>query len=192
MDLNICLPIAAYFLGAVPFGLLIARAVSDVDVREHGSGNIGASNVSRVSGSFWGRVTLGLDASKGAFAAGLGMLWGGPELASSSGLAAVIGHCWSVYLRFGGGKGVATTGGVLAILTPILALGAVMLWVVVRWKTRISSLASLAACLAILSATALWRFDCLAVVAAMVGIVVLRHRDNWIRLRQGEEPSTKL
>ncbi len=192
MDLNICLPIAAYFLGAVPFGLLIAKAVSGVDVRAHGSGNIGASNVSRVSGRLWGRVTLLLDAAKGALAAGLGFLWGGPELASSAGLAAVVGHCWSVYLGFRGGKGVATTAGVLAVLTPFLMLWGVLVWVSVRWKTRISSLASLWACLAVVSATALLRVEFLAVVAASVGIVVFRHRENLVRLRLGEEPFTKL
>ena len=192
MDLNICLPIGAYFLGSVPFGLLIVRGVSGVDVRTYGSGNIGASNVSRVSGRHWGRLTLLLDAAKGALAVGLALLWGGLDLAASAGLAAVVGHCWPVYLRFSGGKGVATTAGVLAILAPLIAFLGVAVWMSVRWVTKVSSLASLCACIAVLAATAGLRWELLPLVIALVAIVFLRHRENIERLRLGQEPFTKL
>ncbi len=191
MDLNTSMIIGAYFLGSVPFGLLIGLGIKGVDVREVGSGNIGASNVSRACGRGWGRVTLLLDALKGALPVALA-LQASMELASAVGLAAILGHCFPIWLRFRGGKGVATSAGAMAVLAPLSTAVAVAVWWVSYRATRISAVGSLAACVGLIGALWVLEPHGLRLGVAAVAVVVLRHRENLQRLSQGTEHRTEL
>src|SRR4051794_28373906 len=148
--------LTAYLIGAIPFGYLIARW-RGVDIFREGSGNIGATNVGRVLGRRFGILVFLLDLAKGALPAlvagriaqgwtdGPDELLGPDGLRVSAGLAALLGHLFSIYLRFRGGKGVATGAGVVAVLLPGPALGALLTWVTVVIATRTISLGSLSA-----------------------------------------------
>ena len=127
------IPEAAYLFGSMPFGVILARLFAGTDVRKAGSGNIGATNVARVVGPLAGILTLVLDAAKGAAAVLLA-----ERLSNDSatwmmiaGLAALVGHCYPVWLKFKGGKGVATAAGIFAALCPLACLAAVILFVLV-------------------------------------------------------------
>lgn len=191
MDLNFWMLIGAYFLGSIPFGLLVCRWVGGIDVRTVGSGNIGASNVSRACGPAWGRVTLILDAAKSALPVALVLEQSG-EWAPAVGLAAIVGHCWPVWLGFRGGKGVATTAGVMLVLAPVSTLAAVLVWMGVYGVSRVSALASLTACVALLAAVGLHDPEYMSLGVAAVSIVLLRHRENMGRLLSGREFRSKL
>ena len=136
--------VLGYLLGSIPTGVLVGRLVGQ-DPRESGSGNIGASNVARSLGKGWGVFTLACDAAKGAIAVGLCLLADLREVAPWVGLAAVIGHCFPVWLKFKGGKGVATAFGVVACLLPVVAAIAALVWIVTTYFSRIPALGSLAA-----------------------------------------------
>ena len=136
----------AYLLGSIPFGLIIARFAGVGDLRAIGSGNIGATNVMRTGHKWLGLLTLVLDAAKGAAA----VWYTGYQLypydfTAVAGLLAILGHVFPVWLRFKGGKGVATTFGVLLALNWMLGLATCVMWLAVFFFTRISSLASLVA-----------------------------------------------
>src|SRR5271157_4200988 len=120
--------LVAYLLGSIPFGLLFARLFGGGDVRQSGSGNIGAANVARVAGPLPGILTLVLDAGKGALAVWLAMHFTASSAMAMmlGGLAALLGHCFPLWLRFKGGKGVATGLGVFAVLCPLAALAAAL------------------------------------------------------------------
>ena len=197
---------AAYLLGSVPFGLLIARAHGK-DLRAVGSGNIGATNVSRALGRKWAYVCFVLDVLKGlvpmlatmflAKPEGVVMLW----LWLAVGCAAILGHIFPIYLRFKGGKGVATSFGVALGLWPyftVCALLAIMLWVVLVLIWRYVSLASIAASIAFPLALVLaiiavpgWDFaglwPLLIAATAIPLMVIVRHRANITRLIAGTE-----
>lgn len=184
---------SAYLLGSIPFGLVLARA-RGVDIREHGSGNIGATNVARNLGKALGALVLLLDALKGAapmLALGLlGLDEQGPSwLIPATGLAAIAGHCFPVWLRFRGGKGVATALGVLVVVDPVAMALCLGVFVLVVLVLRIVSLGSLlAAVLVPVVGTLLdrpWATISLGIGAAV--IIVFKHRDNIQRLRRGEE-----
>lgn len=181
--------VVAYLLGAIPFGLVITKWVKGIDVREHGSKNIGATNVLRTAGKPLGGFTLLLDALKGAAPVLVAQHLGWGWLAAAGGLVAVLAHVFPVYLKFRGGKGVATAAGVFAALTPIpmaIALG-VFLAVVIPF--RVVSAGSLAAAVALLVATIV-RGESGAIVglAAAVNVIVfVRHRGNIRRLFRREE-----
>src|ERR1700676_4604943 len=135
-----------YLFGSIPFGLLLTRLAGLGDIREIGSGNIGATNVLRTGSKGLAAATLLLDAAKGAFAVGLFRYLGPPDAALWAGLGAMIGHMFPVWLGFKGGKGVATGLGVLlAAAWPVAVTGCVV-WLIVAAVARMSSLASLAAC----------------------------------------------
>ncbi|MGA2069964.1 MAG: glycerol-3-phosphate 1-O-acyltransferase PlsY [Sedimentisphaerales bacterium] len=199
--------IGAYLLGSVPFGVLIAAA-HGIDLRKVGSGNIGATNLSRALGRRWAYLCFALDLAKGflpTLAAGiwLGDIQGASGLLArlAVGCAAIAGHVFPVYLRFKGGKGVATSFGVALGFWPyytICAGVALMIWVIFVLIWRYVSLASLAAAFAfpviLAAAIALipgWRFSDLwpLLIVAMVipFLVFLRHRDNVVRLLAGTE-----
>jgi glycerol-3-phosphate acyltransferase PlsY len=182
--------IGGYLLGAIPFGLLLTRAAGLGDVRNIGSGNIGATNVLRTGNKGLAAATLLLDAAKGAAAVLLaGWIWPGFALAPLAGLAAFIGHLYPVWLRFRGGKGVATLAGIAAALhwPTILVAGAV--WLLVVLVTRYSSLGGI---LAPLSgpATAAWfgRFELAVFFLGLALLVLWTHRANLGRLLSGTEP----
>jgi acyl phosphate:glycerol-3-phosphate acyltransferase len=177
---------AGYLSGSIPFGVLLTRAFTGKDVRAAGSGNIGATNVARVAGKGWGAAVLALDAAKGALpvAAALHVAPEASWLHAAVGLAAFLGHVFPVWLRFDGGKGVATALGVLAVLLPLSAAVGFVTWVVVVALTRVSSLGSL---LGAVLAIAAGFFQGRPVAYPSLGVALLlavlwTHRGNITRL----------
>lgn len=189
--------LVAYLLGSIPFGLILGKAFGGADVRKAGSGNIGATNVARVAGPLAGILTLLLDASKGWFSVWLAarLFVGNSNAMILAGLLAMLGHCFPIWLRFRGGKGVATAAGIfLALSAPALAAALVLfLLVVVTW--RYVSLGSLAAAAAIpLLIYLLWAPHFAPPESLTLGslaislLVIFQHRSNIVRLARGEEP----
>lgn len=186
----------AYLLGSIPFGLVVARLMGGTDPRLAGSANIGAANVYRLLGRNAGAFTLFGDVMKGAvpvFLArfGLPSLNGWHEAAVAAvGLAAVCGHVWPLYLGFKGGKAVATSFGVILVISPLAALLLTGLYALVFWRWRISSLASLAASWALPAAVGLSSAGKINLVlsALLSGLILWRHQENIIRLCREEEP----
>lgn len=180
----------AYLLGSVPFGVLVSRLHGSVDLRRVGSGNIGATNVLRAVGKGGAALTLLGDIGKGAVAVMLGR-WAGvsPTVLALVALAAVTGHLFPVFAGFRGGKGVATTLGVILAAMPTVGALLLLIWLAVAAVWRYSSLAALAA-LAALPLLA-WLLDgrlpLLALSAMLFLLVLLRHRENIRRLWQGTE-----
>ncbi|MEM9383371.1 MAG: glycerol-3-phosphate 1-O-acyltransferase PlsY, partial [Planctomycetota bacterium] len=190
--------LASYLLGAVPFGLVMARVLKGVDLREVGSGNIGATNAMRVLGKPLGIVAFLFDFAKGlvptflfaAYAPALDDL--APGLAASlCGVAAVLGHCFPVYLGFRGGKGVATGCGAISGVEPLVFVVAGIVWLVTLLTSRFVSLASIAMGVTFpLAALALepGQPTFVAACALLTLLVLARHRANLVRLRAGTEP----
>jgi glycerol-3-phosphate acyltransferase PlsY len=181
----------AYVVGSVPFSFLVARAFGVADVRRVGSGNVGATNVARSAGKAAGLLALACDAGKGAAAVVLAALAfpGRPDLTALAAVAAVVGHMYPVWLRFRGGKGVATGLGAFAPLAPGAALVALVVFALVAALTRYVSLGSVAGALAL--ALLAWHGSGagpLAVAAAFTAaLVVFRHRSNLRRILLGTE-----
>ncbi len=186
---------ASYLLGAVPFGLLVGK-LKGIDIRQHGSGNIGATNVLRVLGKPLGITTFVLDALKGFVPAFFFYRWFGATMDPQvikviCGAAAILGHNFPVFLGFKGGKGIATSAGVLIGIAPLAALAGVVAWVVVFFTSRYVSLASIIAALAVIAAG--WWFYrgghiTLPVVLTVLGLLaILRHKANIQRLMNGTE-----
>lgn len=181
--------ILAYLTGSVPFAFLLARRVG-IDVRRSGSGNVGAANVLRTTGTWRGIAAMALDVAKGAAAVLLaGLTTGGAGTVAASGAAAVVGHIYPVWLRFHGGKGVAVAAGVFAVLTPAATGIAAALFLITVWLTRYVSLGSIAATLALPPAAWLAGAPTAVVVAAAGtgGLILFRHRANLRRLLAGTE-----
>lgn len=176
--------VVGYFVGSIDFAVLAAR-LKGIDIYEEGSGNPGASNVARVMGRGAGALVLLGDLLKGVVAAGFGELVGGSELIGfAAGGLAVAGHCFPVWHRFKGGKGVATTVGVLLWTIPWLGLGLAVIWAAIIGVTRVSSFGSLAIVTLAIPAVWMWAEDAwsAAVMAAISVLVVVRHRDNIKRM----------
>ncbi|MEW5914447.1 MAG: glycerol-3-phosphate 1-O-acyltransferase PlsY [Thermodesulfobacteriota bacterium] len=187
--LGVALVAGAYLLGAVPFGLLTARAFGGPDPRSGGSGNIGATNVARQAGKAAGVVTLLLDVAKGFAPTFLAAQLLTPWWVAATGLAAFLGHCWPVYLRFRGGKGVATALGVVLAFAPLAGLGTAMLLIIIAWLSKHMSLGSLIGCASAPGWLALLGAPLAAIMAAgiMSLIIIYKHRENIARLRAGQE-----
>ncbi len=187
---------AAYLIGAVPVGYLVGRAFGVADIRRHGSGTIGATNVLRTAGRLPAILTLGGDIAKGYLAVVAGAALGAGASGSDSGVlaasavAVVIGNCWSVFLGFRGGKGVATGLGAFLKIVPLAVLPAALVWLAVTISFRYVSLGSiLAAACVPLGALLLGAPPPFVIAAFAVGaIVVARHRANISRLLAGHEP----
>ncbi|KJZ32699.1 glycerol-3-phosphate acyltransferase [Paracoccus sp. S4493] len=178
-----------YLLGSVPFGLVITRALGLGDLRQIGSGNIGATNVLRTGNKGAALATLLLDSGKGAIAVLLARHFGGETAAILAGGAAFLGHCFPIWLRYKGGKGVATFLGTVIALNWPLGLIACATWALTAAITRISSLSALlAAALAPVFAWGLGRTDIAAVAAFMAVLIFIRHHANISRLLAGTEP----
>ena len=184
------LAICGYLLGSVPFGLLLTRAAGLGDIRAIGSGNIGATNVLRTGRRGLAAATLILDGLKGAAAVVAGIVTAEAMGGLLAGLAAVLGHLFPVWLRFRGGKGVATGLGVTLAAWPEAGLAACAVWLTAAAMTRISSVGALAAFVA--APLVAWSGDAppeIANLVLMVGILVwLRHHANIGRLLAGREP----
>lgn len=181
--------LASYLLGSIPFGVVITRALGLGDLRQIGSGNIGATNVLRTGNRAAAAATLVLDAAKGAVAVLLARAWVGPDAAQVAALFAFLGHLYPVWLQFRGGKGVATFLGTLLALAWPVGLAACATWAVTAAVSRISSLSALvAAGLAPVWLLIFGRGQMLALVIILAALVFLRHGANIARLRAGTEP----
>lgn len=184
--------LAAYLIGGIPFGLIVVKLMRGADVREEGSGNIGATNVLRTTGPAAGIITLVLDAAKAWAAVWLAdRLTGGSEFwMSCAALAVLVGHAFSIWLRFQGGKAVATFVGAFAYLTPVPLLAVILLFVFVVAWTRYLSLGSVIA--AGLFPVACWmilhpRWPVLVSALGAAVLIIDRHRSNIARIRAGKE-----
>lgn len=180
----------SFLLGSIPFGLIVGKVWGSIDVRQHGSGNIGTSNVMRTVGKAAAGAVLVLDVLKGTLPVVAAMSLGVPDWAvAATAFAAVAGHMWSVFLNFEGGKGVATTLGVAIALDLWLALSLVLVWVAVLIVTRYISVGSLASALSLPALTwFLGHGSEYVIVGALICLLVfIRHRSNIERLRAGTE-----
>ena|SRR5580692_4820462 len=194
--LYFAIPVVSYLLGAIPFGLLLAKIFGGADVRKAGSGNIGATNVSRVAGPLAGILTLVFDAAKGSAAVLLAAhltdnsaLW-----MVVAGFLALIGHCYPIWLNFRGGKGVATAAGVFLVLSPAAMFSALAIFIIVVIAWRFVSLGSLAAAASIpLLMYFLWAPHHAPPLAVTFGslaistLVIYKHDANMQRLVEGTE-----
>ena len=181
--------IAAYLLGSIPFGLLVSRFMGLGDVRKIGSGNIGATNVLRTGSKKAALLTLLLDGGKGAAAVLLARYLYGDTAAQVAGLGVLLGHIFPLYLRFRGGKGVATFLGILLAINPLTGLATCATWLATAVIFRISSLAALVAALS--APLWLWAFDLTSTTGLgllLAGLIWLRHKTNITRILQGREP----
>lgn len=181
--------LAAYLLGAVPFGIVIARLFGLGDLRKIGSGNIGATNVLRTGNKTAAALTLVLDAGKAGIAVLIARALLAEDAAQLAGFAAFLGHCFPVYLGFRGGKGVATFLGTLLALWWPLGLAACAVWLAIAKLFKISSLSALVA--AVMAPGLAWGFGHpdLVILSLLLGILVFfRHKENIIRLLNGTEP----
>jgi len=196
--------VGSYLLGSIPFGYLAGR-IAGIDIRTVGSGNVGATNVVRTLGKTYGYPVFALDFAKGFAAVKISMLiaaaaapppgWNSPEIFGIiAAVSSVLGHSYPVWLRFKGGKGVATSAGAIFALTPIGGLIALGIWIVIFWLTRYVSVASVTAALVLplvilviswrnQSAKAIFYFSVCA-----AAVVIWRHRSNLSRLMHGTEP----
>jgi glycerol-3-phosphate acyltransferase PlsY len=182
----------AYLLGSIPFGLVLTRLAGHGDIRQIGSGNIGATNVLRTGDRKLAALTLILDAAKGAVAVLVAARFG-PDLAIAAALFSMLGHMFPIWLGFKGGKAVATAGGVLLAIAWPVGLLALATWLIVAILTRYSSLAALAACAVAPAYAWLLTDPKNAVLVAFLSVaVILRHHQNIRRLLRGEEGKIKL
>jgi len=195
--------IGSYLLGSIPFGYVAGR-LAGIDVRKAGSGNVGATNVVRVLGKRYGYPVFALDVSKGFAAVVISMLmapgrppeWNSPEIFGIlAAISSVLGHLYPPWLKFEGGKGVATSAGALLALTPVATLIGVAIWIIVFWLTRYVSLASITAAvilpIVILVIGSHDRHTGKPLVyssACVAAVVIWRHRSNLSRLMRGTEP----
>ncbi|PYL21252.1 MAG: acyl-phosphate glycerol 3-phosphate acyltransferase [Verrucomicrobia bacterium] len=195
--------LGSYLLGSIPFGYLAGR-LQGIDIRQAGSCNVGATNVVRVLGKGYGYPVFALDCSKGFAAVKISMLmatgrppeWNSPEIFGIlAAMCSVLGHLYPPWLKFKGGKGVATSAGALLALTPVATLIGVAIWIIVFWLTRYVSLASLTAAvvlpiviLVVSSPDQNKRKPLVCSSICVAAVVVWRHRSNLSRLIRGTEP----
>jgi glycerol-3-phosphate acyltransferase PlsY len=181
---------AGYLLGSIPFGLLVTRLAGTGDIRQIGSGSIGATNVLRTGRKSLAAATLLLDAGKGAAVVFLGWHLVGPNAGYAAGVLAVVGHMFPVWLGFKGGKGVATGVGVLLAANWALALICGAIWLICAFTIRISSASALAASAAAPVAAAVLQvpFPLLIATTIVAALIWQRHKDNIARLAAGTEP----
>ena len=181
--------LAAYLIGSIPFALILARRWG-ADLRQVGSGNLGAANVMRASGVGAGVLVAALDIAKGAASVWMAERVGGDAaLPAAAGLAAIVGHVYPVWLRFRGGKGVATACGVFSMLTPLAVPPALAIFAVVVWLTQYVSLGSVLASMALPPIAYALGSPAPAVTAAgaAAALIVFRHRSNVSRMWMGTE-----
>ncbi len=182
--LSPALVVFGFVLGSIPTGVLLGRLVGR-DPRKGGSGNIGATNVTRTMGKKWGAFTLLIDVLKGVVPTLLAARYSDLGTAAATGLSATLGHCFTPFLRFKGGKGVATAFGAMAALALPVALFAALLWVAVAVLSRVPAIGSLAAAAAfvVLSAWGGLAFEIQLLAIALAVLVVARHQSNLRALK---------
>jgi len=184
------LTIAAYVVGSIPFGVVVSRCLGKPDPRTAGSRNIGFTNVLRVGGKAAGLLTLAGDFGKGWLMAGIAMHLTGRPVGLVVGLGVILGHLFSMFLRFRGGKGVATAFGAVLGLEPALGVALVLVWVAGLMVTGYSSGAAIGSFVLFPVLAAAWTQDSAFVLFAVVvsALILLRHKDNILRLWKGTEP----
>ncbi len=189
--------VLGYLIGSIPFGYLIGK-IKGIDIREHGSGNIGTTNVWRTLGAGYGLAAFACDFGKGVLAFYLGAwvganftdYWIGLEyLGLITGAAALVGHSWSIFLHFSGGKIVATGAGVVLAISPLTLLTVLAIWGLVLLLSRYVSLSSIAAALALPAAIYIWEKDWVLFIFAILTALTLlfKHWPNIKRLAAGQE-----
>ncbi len=191
----ITLVLSCYLVGSIPFGYLIVKFVEGKDIRELGSGNIGATNVTRILGKPWGWTCFGLDFLKGFVASFVltalffdikeGLV--GTQLLAT--LAVVAGHNWTCFLRFKGGKGVATAAGALFGMTPLVVLSCLLIWILVLLFSKMVSLSSIVASISLPLLMLLFHEPKLLIIlGCLLALVsIFRHKENIKRIFQGTE-----
>jgi glycerol-3-phosphate acyltransferase PlsY len=178
-----------YLLGSIPFGLVLTRMAGKGDLRKIGSGNIGATNVLRTGSKPLAALTLILDCLKATAAVVLAQRLIGMETGAAAGAGAFVGHLYPVWLKFRGGKGVATLLGVLIPLLPIVAIVYVVVWILLLLTLRISSVAGMAAAVSAPVMAAILNDQTLFPMLLGFALLVLwKHRENILRLKAGTEP----
>lgn len=187
---EVLLVILCYLIGSITFSYISARVLAHTDVRTRGSGNVGATNVLRTSGAGAAAIALAGDFLKGFLAAWLGLTLGGSlVLALLCSLAAVIGHCYPLFLRFQGGKAVATAGGIIFYLMPQVGLILLVIFLAVTIVSRYVSLASTVVAISLPFIAIFignpWQYILLSILMAV--LVIYRHKENIRRLREGTE-----
>jgi glycerol-3-phosphate acyltransferase PlsY len=190
MDGDLLLALAiGYLLGSIPFGLLLTRFAGKGDVRAIGSGNIGATNVLRTGSKPLAALTLLLDALKATAAILISRELLGPAAESFAAAGAMIGHLYPVWLRFRGGKGVATYLGVLVALLPVAAIVSAVAWIGLLLTIRISSVAGMGAAISVpVTAAVLGEKALFPMLLGFTLLVLWKHRENILRLKAGAEP----
>ncbi len=194
--------ISAYLLGSIPTSYLMGKILKGIDIRQFGSGNVGATNALRVLGTKVGIITLVIDILKGFFAVLLGKLFI-PEFTDSIliiiGIAAILGHIFTLFLKFKGGKGVATSAGVFIALTPIPLMIALFIFIITVWISKYVSLGSILASLTLLIAelviniqNSFAEIEKLVMVFMVAFFIVVKHKSNLIRLLSGTENKISL
>ncbi|WP_187431330.1 Glycerol-3-phosphate acyltransferase [Roseobacter fucihabitans] len=181
--------VIGYLLGSIPFGMVLARVMGLGNLRDIGSGNIGATNVLRTGNKTAAALTLLLDGGKGVVAVLLARAFGGEDTAQIAALMAMIGHCYPIWLRFAGGKGVATFLGLMLALSLPVGIGCCIAWLVGAFTVRISSMGAIVSSLAsLILLPALGAGHALFLGLVLSLILLWRHRGNIARIRAGTEP----
>ncbi|MDO7633707.1 MAG: glycerol-3-phosphate 1-O-acyltransferase PlsY [Paracoccaceae bacterium] len=189
LSLLALIALGAYLLGAVPFGIVITRGLGLGDLRQIGSGNIGATNVLRTGNRWAALMTLLLDAGKGGIAVVIARQFGPSDAEQLAALAAFLGHLFPIWLGFRGGKGVATFLGTLILLAWPVGLASCATWLVTFALTRISSLSALIAALSVVFWLGISGYsDMIALGASLAALILWRHEANIKRLLAGTEP----
>jgi glycerol-3-phosphate acyltransferase PlsY len=185
---NLLFIVLAYFLGSIPFGLIVGKVAGIGDIRQQGSGNIGATNMLRAGGKKLGIITLILDGLKGFIPVFLAKQYGLEWAVPLAALAAVLGHIFPIWLNFKGGKGVATAIAVYAALLPGLFIFAGFAWVAVFYISRISSLSSIVMMIATSIVAIFFANGSVGLAVLVISIIVVyKHKENIIRLMRGQE-----
>jgi len=183
--------LSCYLLGSIPFGYIVGKLFKKIDIREHGSGNIGATNAFRILGPLLASLVVIGDIGKGIFSIYLAQYFNIDNLLilTIAGLAVICGHDWSIFLGFKGGKGIATTFGVMFVLNPTISVLALMIWVVVVITTRYVSLSSIFAVISIFIFTILFKqpYEYIAFSAIILILGIFNHKDNIKRLKSKKE-----
>jgi glycerol-3-phosphate acyltransferase PlsY len=177
-----------YVLGSIPFGLLLTRFAGKGDIREIGSGNIGATNVLRTGSKLLAALTLVLDCLKATLAVVAARKIFGDEAAPVAAAGALIGHLYPVWLRFRGGKGVATFLGILIALLPMAAAAYALIWIILLLTVRISSVAGMTAAVSAPVVAAVLHSSFLVMLLGFALLVLWKHKENILRLARGTEP----
>ena len=180
--------LSGYFFGSIPFGLLLTKFAGEGDIRKIGSGNIGATNVLRTGHKSLAAATLILDAGKGAFCVYIIGLYLPDIYLGIAGASAVVGHCYPIWLKFSGGKGVATGLGIIAMLSPLSGFLFIITWIIIAFLFRYSSLSALLAFfVSSISSFFVERSDISLAILFMTLITFFRHKKNIKRLVSGTE-----